>query len=226
MSSIKDKIIKLRNNNVSYNNISKILGITKSTISYHCVKLGLNNPIQKNNIKITNEIIIDINNYYKTHTIEETSKKFNIGKSTVTKYLTDKKTKHKQINTCLNCGMDTINKKYCSQNCKIEYEYKEKIKLWLDGKLNGIRGKTSTSRFIKKYMIEKHGERCMECGWDVRNKYTNNVPIELEHINGNYLDNNENNLKLLCPNCHSLTSTYKGANKNSGRPRSKYYRGL
>ena len=48
--------------------------------------------------------------------------------------------------------------------------------------------------------------------------------MEVEHIDGNYKNNNEDNLILLCPNCHSLTSTYKGANLNHGRKiRSKYY---
>ena len=55
------------------------------------------------------------------------------------------------------------------------------------------------------------------------NKYTNKIPLEIEHIDGNYKNNNEENLILLCPNCHSLTSTYKGANLNNGRKsRSKY----
>ena len=66
------------------------------------------------------------------------------------------------------------------------------------------------------------GEKCMECGWSERNPHTGNIPIELEHIDGDFKNNKEENLKLLCPNCHSLTKTYKGANKK-GRPRSKYY---
>ena len=52
----------------------------------------------------------------------------------------------------------------------------------------------------------------------------NNIPLEIEHIDGNYKNNDESNLILLCPNCHSLTSTYKGANTERGRnSRSKYY---
>ena len=44
-----------------------------------------------------------------------------------------------------------------------------------------------------------------------------------EHIDGNYMNNKEENLILLCPNCHSLTQTYKGANRNHGRQgRNKY----
>ena len=58
--------------------------------------------------------------------------------------------------------------------------------------------------------------------WSKKNEYTGNIPLEIEHIDGNYLNNSENNLILLCPNCHSLTSTYKGANKNGRKSRKKY----
>ena len=39
----------------------------------------------------------------------------------------------------------------------------------------------------------------------------------LEHIDGNSENNSLDNLKLLCPNCHSLTPTYKNLNKGNGR---------
>lgn len=41
--------------------------------------------------------------------------------------------------------------------------------------------------------------------------------MELEHIDGNSENNDLSNLTLLCPNCHSLTSTYKGRNIGNGR---------
>jgi hypothetical protein len=52
------------------------------------------------------------------------------------------------------------------------------------------------------------------------------IPIELSHKDGNFMNNKIDNLELICPNCHSLTDSYKGTNKKEGRPRSKYYRGL
>ena len=44
------------------------------------------------------------------------------------------------------------------------------------------------------------------------------IPLELEHKNGNRLDNTLSNLCLLCPNCHAFTSTYRGRakRKNGG----------
>lgn len=47
--------------------------------------------------------------------------------------------------------------------------------------------------------------------------------IENILIDGNYKNNREENLILLCPNCHSLTSTYKGANMNYGRKQRRKY---
>jgi hypothetical protein len=39
------------------------------------------------------------------------------------------------------------------------------------------------------------------------------IPLELDHINGDNQDNSLSNLRLLCPNCHALTSTYRGKNR-------------
>ena len=72
-------------------------------------------------------------------------------------------------------------------------------------------------------MREKYGNKCSRCGWNEVNPYTGLVPLEIEHIDGNYLNNSEDNLDLICPNCHSLTATYKGANKGNGRKDRKKY---
>ena len=38
------------------------------------------------------------------------------------------------------------------------------------------------------------------------------IPLELHHVNGNNKDNSLENLQLLCPNCHALTSNYRNRN--------------
>lgn len=59
---------------------------------------------------------------------------------------------------------------------------------------------------IKKHQCEK----CTNTEWLERP-----IPLELNHINGNNTDNRIENLELLCPNCHALTSNYRGKNKLS-----------
>lgn len=127
---------------------------------------------------------------------------------------------------CLNCQAPIANKKkYCNNECQKEYEYKMYIKDWKNNRKSGIRGDYQTSLHIKRYLMEKYNNKCAKCGWGEVNIYTNKIPLEIEHIDGNYKNNSEENLILLCPNCHSLTATYKGANRNNGRKQRKKYNG-
>ena len=126
---------------------------------------------------------------------------------------------------CYNCNKEiTKRNKFCSIKCQKEFEYKKYIENWKNGQILGKRGEFQISMHIKRYLFEKYYNKCARCGWGKINKYTGNILLEIEHIDGDYKNNKEENLMLLCPNCHSLTSTYKGANLNNGRKsRSKYY---
>ena len=113
----------------------------------------------------------------------------------------------KKIVYCLSCGSQTsIRNKYCSIKCQHDHKRQE-----------AVNNKTAGHVAVKTHLIYLYGTKCMECGWDKINPYTNKVPIELEHIDGNSENNVLSNLKLLCPNCHSLTPTYKALNKGNGR---------
>lgn len=118
----------------------------------------------------------------------------------------------KDYGSCLECGTKLKkSKKYCNNNCQQQYERKEIFKDIENG------NKNYHETTFRKFMIYKHGANCMECGWGEINKYTGNVPVQLEHIDGNSENNDIKNLKLLCPNCHSLTKTWGGANRGNGR---------
>ena len=101
-------------------------------------------------------------------------------------------------------------------------QYLKYIEKWKSGLVNGMRGTYQISHYIIRYLREKYDNKCCECGWHKVNPYTKKVPLDVEHIDGNYRNNKEENLKLLCPNCHSLTPTYKGANKGKGRKERKF----
>ncbi|MFE7013123.1 HNH endonuclease [Streptomyces sp. NPDC057651] len=39
--------------------------------------------------------------------------------------------------------------------------------------------------------------------------------LEVDHLSGDWWDNRAENLRLLCPNCHAVTDTYRGRKKGS-----------
>lgn len=124
---------------------------------------------------------------------------------------------------CLNCGTELSNTrntahKYCSNSCQQEYEYK----LWVDKykQDNSIAKSTKWGQIpaqLRRYIFEKFEHKCCLCGWSKVNPFTNTLPLEIDHIDGNSENNSEENLRLICPNCHSLTATYRGANRGNGR---------
>jgi len=125
---------------------------------------------------------------------------------------------------CRNCGKSLKSKNvYCNNKCQKDYEYKIYIHNWKNETISGLKGKYQISNHIRHYLLLKYNYSCAKCGWNKINPYTKICPLEIEHIDGNYLNNSESNLTLLCPNCHSLTSTYKGANKGNGRKERKKY---
>lgn len=63
-------------------------------------------------------------------------------------------------------------------------------------------------RLISEKLLEY---KCIKC--NNNGKWLNeNLSLHLDHINGIYNDNRLENLRFLCPNCHSTTDTYCGKN--------------
>lgn len=70
---------------------------------------------------------------------------------------------------------------------------------------------------MRKYLIEQSNYCCSKCGWGETNPITQVSPLVLNHIDGDSTNNKIENLEILCPNCDSLTTTYKSLNKGRGR---------
>lgn len=174
--------------NLSYERIGKI---------YHCSGANIKKVMRRRGIKLP-------------------TRSKNAGKEPINKGMGKKY-------QCLNCGKilpNTRNSyhKYCSNSCQQDYKYK----LWIERyKQNNAIAKSSKWGQIptplRKYIFDKYNNKCCICGWSQINPYTNTLPLEIDHIDGNSENNSEDNLRLICPNCHSLTKTYRGANKGNGR---------
>lgn len=126
----------------------------------------------------------------------------------------------KPCSKCLVCTKETARSfyKYCSNTCQMEHQYVLYIKQWKAGEKSGLRTTGIVNNPIKRFLREKYGNRCCLCGWSEVNPKTGLVPLVADHVDGNWRNNTENNLRLVCPNCDSLSPTYAALNKGNGRP--------
>ena len=122
-----------------------------------------------------------------------------------------------KIFNCLNCGTDKawhrncVNK-YCDNQCQMEYQTKDRVRQWLDEKVywNG-----KVPNWVRKTLAEKNGNFCSVC--KITDHCGKLLVLEVDHIDGNHTNNVITNLRLICPNCHSQTDTYKNRNAGNGR---------
>ena len=138
-------------------------------------------------------------------------KKF-CSKSCSASYNNTHKTPKQNIKTCLHCSKEykSPNPKFCTQKCSSDYKSKKAMNDYIT-----TWSVSPFSSLPKKYIIETRGYKCEVCGiseWQ-------GVPIslQLDHIDGNSDNNHKDNLRLLCPNCHSQTDTFGAKNKGNGR---------
>lgn len=118
----------------------------------------------------------------------------------------------KQNTICVKCGSDSKNgmQNMC-RNCYSIKIFKEKAAL----------KKQMCPETIKRYLLLTRGHICEKC----KLSEWNGLPISLDshHEDGDYLNNNDENLKLLCKNCHSQTDNYGSKNKGNGSERRRVW---
>ena len=111
---------------------------------------------------------------------------------------------------CLSCGNPlpkfSTNRplKFCG-NGKCQHDYMRRLAVE-----SGKAGLRSTRR----YLLDKVGRKCQICG--ISEWMGESLVLEIDHINGISNDHRLENLRILCPNCHSQTPTYKMKNLGVG----------
>lgn len=115
---------------------------------------------------------------------------------------------------------------YCSNSCCAKYRKNTTIENWLNSngtKYGNMKCSGRLKHSIRDFLIEKANHKCSSCGWCEINPVTNKCPLEIDHIDGNSENSSPKNLRVLCPNCHALTPTYKALNYGKGsKKRLKY----
>lgn len=109
---------------------------------------------------------------------------------------------------CLHCGVECkhgpskINK-FCSNRCQRDFQWINETKPAI------VRGEKThyAVECLKRYLKEEVGDCCAICGLG---PVWNNAPLvlQLDHKDGNSDNNHPDNLRLICPNCHTQTPTF------------------
>ncbi len=116
---------------------------------------------------------------------------------------------------CQNCSKEftygySKTGKFCSNQCNGEYKTKKAQQDFWEGKKPNIYRDVA-----RRFLSERRGYKCEVCGIDSWNG--KEITLHVDHVNGDPSNNHPENLRLICPNCHSQTPFLGNANKGRGR---------
>ena len=106
-------------------------------------------------------------------------------------------------------SIDILHFKHQASNKGKRFPPKRPISDYLSNK-QAIGSYSLKLRLIRESILPKICDECKLTEW-----HGKPTPLELHHIDGNTENNNLSNLRLICPNCHALTVTYRGKNKGN-----------
>ena len=98
---------------------------------------------------------------------------------------------------------------YCSNKCQQADRSKKILEDWLNGTYTSKKGVPPL--VAKNWISEQQGHACLLCGITDWNGQP--ITFQFDHIDGNRDNNTPENIRMLCPNCHSQTDTYGVKNK-------------
>lgn len=123
-----------------------------------------------------------------------------------------------QLYFCKNCNKEipfkgyTQYHKFCDNKCQSELKSKQTYE---KHKSLFFEGKCKSRPWIRKILSEIRGYKCECCG--INEWQNKSIVLQVDHIDGNPYNDNPENLRLICPNCHSQTENFAGANRGNGR---------
>lgn len=133
--------------------------------------------------------------------------------------------KRKEESVCRNCNKTYHSSYssfgfYCSNKCQGEFKRKNNIKKYLNNEIQGWYGRTrQLASFVREYILNLRGSMCEICKWSEVHPVDKRPLVEIDHIDGDAENCRPENLRILCPNHHAMTSTFRNRNKNSKRQR-------
>lgn len=128
----------------------------------------------------------------------------------------------------LTCGFcsepitGTRAKKYCNSVCAAAPRKagQNEVDGWLAGEIVGHTGAAMKLKpWVRDWVLEQANCACSICGWNERHSDDGRPLVEVDHEDGDAENSRPENLRVLCPNHHAMTSTFRRRNPTSKRNR-------